>query len=345
MKKSKSKSKLKIDALIFSLNDVLIDVSRSYREVVPKTVQLYLEQALGLPSSDEPLLTADEVTLLQKVGNFTDHWELAAAFILYFIEMLPPVPIPTFPSKVHVPAIIAYLQMARGGLQITVDNLREQKDVSQMAAQIAAKGGGINGAYEALPGQNRHLLVDVGSITKTNLVGRIFQELYLGKALFERIYEQPAVTVQSAGYIENETLLIDRDILTQIREKVPLGLICNRPRIEVNYSLQAHQIEDFFQAIVTLDEVREAESKPIPDPWPLLEAARRIYPTPVHTAYIGPNPGDVQAAKAANQTMPFTAIACLVGAHDKEALRREFEKLKANIILGHPDHLKDLILD
>ncbi|MBN1220985.1 MAG: HAD hydrolase-like protein [Anaerolineae bacterium] len=340
----KSQARLKIDALIFSFNDVLIDVSLSYREVVPKSVQLYLEQGIGLPSSTEPLLTADEVTLLQKVGNFTDFWELAAAFILYFIELLPPVPIPTFPSRVHVPAIIAYLQIARGGIQVPIDNLRKEKNIAQMAEQIAAAGGGIEGAYQALPNQNRHLLVDVGDITKTNLVGRIFQELYLGKDLFEEIYQEPAVAVQSSGYIDNESLLIDRNILTQLREKVPLGLIANRTRIEVNYSLKAQKIEDYFAAVITLDDVHEAGGKPIPDPWPLLEATRRIHPTPVHTAYIGSIPGDVQAAKAANQVEPFTAIACLVGAHDKDALRRGFEKQKSNIILGHPDHLKDLIL-
>ena len=91
--------RLNIDALIFSVNDVLIDVSRSYREVVCKTVQLYLEQAIGITPSTEPLLTPAEVTLLQKVGNFTDYRDLAAALIIYFIELLPPVPVPTFPSK------------------------------------------------------------------------------------------------------------------------------------------------------------------------------------------------------------------------------------------------------
>jgi phosphoglycolate phosphatase-like HAD superfamily hydrolase len=339
-------AKLRVDALVVSLNDVLVDVSMSYREVVRQTVQLYLEQAIGLPTTDEPLLTADEVTLLQKVGIFTNYWELATAFIIYFIESLPPVPVPTFPSKVHVPAIIAYLQMAGGGrLKTTIDDLREKKNIAQMAEQIAAAGGGIDGAYKALPRENRHLVVDVGNITKSNLVGRIFQELYLGAELFEQAYEEPAVTVQTPGYIDQESLLIDRDILVQISRKIPVAVISDRPRIEVDYTLKARKMEKYFQAVISLDDIHEAGGKQIPDPWPLLEAAQRIHPTPVHTAYIGSNPGDVRAAKAANEIVPFTAIACLVGAHDKDALRQEFEKFKANIILGHPDHLKDLILD
>jgi len=341
-----SEAKLRVDALVLTIDDVLVDASHSYREIVRQTVQLYLEYAIGLPGSDEYLLTIEEVNRLQKIGNFTDYWELATAFILYFVEMLPPVGIPTFPSKVHVPAIIAYLQTAGGGrLQTTIDDLRDRKNIPEMAARVAEAGGGIEAAYKALPSDNHHLVVDVGEITRTHLVGRIFQEIYLGTDLFEQIYEQPPVTVQTTGYIDKESLLIDRDTLTGISKKIPLALISNRPRIEVNYILQAQNIATYFQAIVSLDDVREAGGKPIPDPWPLLEAVQRIYPTPVHSAFIGTTPGDMEAARAANKIEPFTTIACLAGAHDKETLRQEFEKQKANIILGHPNNLRDLILD
>ncbi len=69
-----TKSRLNIDAMIFSIDDVLVDVSASYRQVVRQTVQLYLEQAIGLPPAKEPLLTAEEVSLLQKIGRFTNYW-------------------------------------------------------------------------------------------------------------------------------------------------------------------------------------------------------------------------------------------------------------------------------
>jgi len=81
-------NKPKIDALIFSLNDVLVDVRLSYRQVVRKAVQVYLEQAVGLQSSNEPLLTPAEVTLLQKTGNFSSYTELTSSSI--FICSRPP---------------------------------------------------------------------------------------------------------------------------------------------------------------------------------------------------------------------------------------------------------------
>jgi len=337
-------SKLNIDALVFSVGDVLVDVSRSYREVVAQTVQLYLEQAVGLPSSDDPLLTLEEVALIQKVGNFTNYQDLATALITYFIELLPPVPSPTFPSKYHVPAIIAYLQLAGGRLQIGIDQLREQKDISKLAHEVAAAGGGPENADRILPKMNRHLLVEGGDITKANLVGRIFQELYLGSELFEHIYQQPPVVAHVSGYIQQESLLITPGLLAELNENLPLGVVADAPRIEVENSLRANKINQYFQVVITLDEVSAARAKPLPHPWSLLEAARSLQPTPARSAYVGTTPADIQAAIAANDTVPFTAIACLSGTPDKEILRQAFEKLKTHVILGHPDHLKELIL-
>lgn len=339
------KPTLNIDALIFALDDVLIDISQSYREVVRQTVQVYLEQTIGLKPSKEPLLTLEEVTLLHKAGHFTGYQDLATAFIIYFAEQLPPVPVPTFPSKIHVPAIIAYLQLAGGRLGINIDELREQKDIPELARSIAEAGGGMAGAHAALPKENRHLVVDEGKITKSNLVGRIFQELYLGKRLFEQIYEEPPVVVQTTGYIEQETLLMDPGILSEIGQKMPLGVIGGVPRLQLEQSLQARNIQDHFQVLISLDELHEAKANPLPDPWSLLEVARCLIPRPTRTAYMGASVADIKAAKAANQTVPFTAIGCLWGAHDKEALRQIFEEARVDIILGHPNHVKELIVD
>jgi phosphoglycolate phosphatase-like HAD superfamily hydrolase len=128
-------------------------------------------------------------------------------------------------------------------------------------------------------------------------------------------------------------------------------VVSDRPRNEVERSLKAQGIAHYFQAIISLDEIQQARARPVPDPWPLLEVARQLelaQRAPAKKAgrfaYIGANIGDIQAAKKANQSMAYTAIGCLVGAPDKEALRKAFEENKANIILGHPDNLKELIL-
>lgn len=336
--------RLTIDALIFNGYDVLIDTRYSYREVVRKTVQIYLERALGLAPSKESLLTADDVLRLQQAGNFSGYWDLTQAFILYFIEMLPPVPAPTFPSKFHVPALIAYLQLSGSNLRAGIDQLRAQCNVAKFAQNVAAAGGGLGGAHRALPAENRHLLVADGDITKTNIVGRIFQELYLGADLFERVYGEPAVIVQSSGHSEHESLVIAPDILPQLAAKMPLGMVANRPRNEVERTLNRHNLTQYFQSVITWNEMVQAGAQPAPEPWSLLEAARLLNPIPARSAFVGVVPADMQAAQAASRSAPFTGIGCLHGAPDKESLRAAFEQQKATMILGHPNHLKELIL-
>ncbi len=336
--------RLNIDVLIFACNDLLIDVNRSYKEVVRKTVQTYLEHALGINPSADPLITPTEIILLQKEGQFTDYWELTKALVIYFIEMLPPVPVPTFPSKFHVPGLMAYLQLAGGNLQDSIDGLYERKDMTQFAKDVSNAGGGLEAAHNILPKMNRHMLVASGPVTKTNIVGRIFQELYLGADIFEKVYGEPAIIIQNTGYAEHESLVVDVDILAQLSQKLPLGVVSDRPRREVERSLKARKIDSYFKAIISADEIRQAKAKAIPSAWPLLEAAKLLRPNAKNIGYVGANVGDIQAAKEANQTQPFTAIGCLVDTHDKAALRKDFEKHKASMILGHPNNLKELIL-
>ncbi|MCB0195533.1 MAG: HAD hydrolase-like protein [Anaerolineae bacterium] len=338
------KSKLNIDCLLFAGNEILVNVDHSYREVVAKAVQIYMEQAVGLPSSQEPLITLDDVILLQKKGQFTSYWDLTTAFVMYFAEMLPPVPVPTFPSKFHIPGLMAYLQMAGGNLRISIDTLREQRDIAQLAEDVANAGGGLDGAHQTLTRTNRHMLVSSGEITKTNVLARIFQELYLGTTLFEQTYSQPAFVVHNEGLYEQETLVIKPGILAALSERMPLGVISDRPRQEIEQSLKTQQIDSYFQTIVALEDIKQGQANPVPDAWPLLEAARRLSSSGKHSAYVGANVGDIQAAKAANDTQMFTAIGCVVGTPDKSALREAFEAHKANIILGHPNHLKESIL-
>ena len=336
--------RLNIDALIFACNDLLIDVSLSYKEVVRNTVQIYLERDLGLNPSADPLITPTEIILLQKEGHFTNYWDLTIALVIYFIEMLPPVPAPTFTSKFHVPGLMAYLQMAGGNLQDSIDGLYERKDMTQFAKDVGNAGGGLDAAHNILPKINRHMLMASGSITKTNIVGRIFQEMYLGADLFEKVYDEPAIIVQNTGYAEHESLVVDIDILAQLSQKLPLGLVSDRPRREVDRSLKARKIDGYFKTIISADEIRQAKTKSIPSAWSLLEAGKLIRPNARNIGYVGANVGDIQAAKEANKTTPFTAIGCLVDTYDKAALRKDFEKYKASMILGHPNNLKELIL-
>jgi phosphoglycolate phosphatase-like HAD superfamily hydrolase len=241
--------------------------------------------------------------------------------------------------------MLAYLQTASARINVDLNELQAKKNIRQLAIDTAAAGGGLDGLYKVMPDRNRHMVVASGDVTKINLVGRIFQELYLGADLFERTYDEPAVIIQTTGYIEHEKLLIDPNLLALFEKEIVMGIIANRPSLEVEHSLNVRHIKQYFQVVITWDDIQKARARDIPDPWALLEAARQMQPTPTHIAYVGATPADIQAARAANKTLPCTPVGCLAGAVDRAAVREAFENSKASVILGHPDNLKELILD
>jgi HAD superfamily hydrolase (TIGR01548 family) len=337
---------LKIDALIFDVDGVLIDVSKSYRQAIIQTVDLFFNYALGLAYEGEPqpLIDNHDIDLLKQAGGFNNDWALTSAFIAYYLEMLPPHSVITMPLKKHVPAMLAYLQVVGSSYRVTIEQLLANKSIDRLARGISDLGGGLAALSKLLKRRNRHLLSTGGSLLEGNLVQRTFQELYLGESLFKQVYNTPAVVVQRSGLINNETLLIDPAVLTTLSGHISLGIATGRPKVEAEYSLKRLNIDRYFQSLVTHDDVETAKAKGKPHPWSLLEAARRIRPLPARSAYIGDTLDDVLAAKAANETVPFVAIGSLAVAQDKDNLRRRFEEQRADIVLGHPNGLKDLIL-
>ncbi|MFQ5575759.1 MAG: HAD family hydrolase [Anaerolineae bacterium] len=314
--------------------------------LIKQTVDLFFTTGLGLKYRAEPvsLLEPDDVDLLKMAGGFNNDWDLTTAFIIYFLEMLPPLSAPTFPLKKHVPAILAYLQSARGSqLPVTIELLRQNKDVPRLARRVAAAGGGIAAIGKVLTRRNRHLIATGHSPLKGNLIRRIFQELYLGQSLFEEIYGEQAIVAQTDGFINNETLIISPGVLQALSAEIRLGIATGRPRREAEYTLQRLGVAAHFQSLVTGDDIEAAGAQGKPAPWSLLEAARRLYPLPARSAYIGDTGDDILAAKAANRTVPFLSIGSLAVAKDKPTLKQLFEQRGADIILSHPDRLQDIL--
>lgn len=340
------KQNLPIDALIFDMDGVLVDVSNSYRQAIIQTVDQFFATGLGLEYDGEPisLLTNDDVDKLKQAGGFNNDWDATAAFVSYFLEMLPPLSAPTFPLRKHVPAMLAYLQVAGGGnIPVSMDMLHENKDINRLTGRLAEFGGGPDSLDKVLTHRNRHLVRTGSGPLKGNLIQRIFQELYLGQTLFEKTYGEEAVVAQTSGFINNETLLIDASVLQELAQRLQLGIATGRPRVEAEYTLQRLEIAGYFQSLVTHDDVIAAGANGKPDPWCVLEAASRLHPTPAQSAYVGDTPDDMRAAKAANQSVPFFAIGTLAATDNKPALKTRFEAAGADIILSHPDRLKDVI--
>jgi HAD superfamily hydrolase (TIGR01549 family) len=152
--------------------------------------------------------------------------------------------------------------------------------------------------------------------------------------------------------IHREKLIPTLQSLISLSHRTALGIATGRPRDQALFALQTMGIADLFRAVVALEDVMAAEEKQFadhgsrmnlskPHPFMLLECARKIGGT--RLAYVGDTLDDIRAANAAKRERNFLSIGCLAATEDKAHLRREFERVGADIVIEHPDELVGLI--
>ncbi len=315
---------LKLDVLIFDIDGVLIDVSESYRSAIRQAAQIYLQDVIGLTPCDGELVSRADVAALKLAGGFNNDWDLTTALVKYFLSML----------------------AAGKPITSSVETLRQRKDIPVFAQALRAQGGGLAAVRQILGDRNDDLL-------SADLVKRIFEEIYLGEELFRAEHGEPPRSHHGDGLIRRERLMMSKGALEQIAARVALGVATGRPRRQAMYALETAGIAPYFRALVAHEDAVAAEQKHFestgqrasmgkPHPFMLIEAARRITTQHARAAYIGDTLDDVRAANAAKSEMDFVSIACLAPWEDKPAMRREFERVGADVIVEHPDELKDL---
>lgn len=333
---------LHIDVLIFDMDGVLFDVSESYRVVVRQTTQFYFEKLLGLAPLDGDWVSREEVAAFKLAGGFNSDWDLTTALVKYFLSLIDERP-PLAEPPTTYSQIANYLRAEGARIGSTASDLARRKNVPAFARRVAEEGGGLNAARKILGNANDHLLFASGDVRDSNLVARIFEEMYLGDELFAKEHGEAPQFTHGDGLIRREKLIPNIRSLATLHQRFALGIATGRSRSQAMFSLESHSIANLFRAIVAHDDIVAAGGFGKPHPFSLFEAARRITSARARCAYIGDIPDDIRAANAAKGEMDFVSIGCLAVAEDKDAMRREFERVGADAIIDHPDELAEMI--
>ncbi|MCX7671608.1 MAG: HAD hydrolase-like protein [Anaerolineae bacterium] len=328
------------ELLIFDADGTLIDVTRSYRETAPTAAGIYL-RLLGLTP---PPLTGDLYDTFKQMTGFNDDWDLTAGLLHVLVSGLPPaLPLPdhAWPGQ---DALIAALRAAAAPLAGAMPPLPAWEPLIR---DVRAAGGGLAGLLRILPGHNAHLVWRTGDAATTDLVQRIFSEVYLGADLFAAGYGYPARFWNGPGLIETEEPLIGQETLAALRRVARLGIATGRTRFEMSHPLQRFDLAPFFGAIATMTDALEAqapggESLLKPHPYLLCRAADRLDPTGrLPAAYVGDAPDDIMAARraAASGGRRWLAIGIAAGPAQAE----HYRQLGADLIIAHPDALLEVM--
>ena len=134
----------------------------------------------------------------------------------------------------------------------------------------------------------QRILASRGVDVSLDEVTEAYQRVYLG-------------TSASPGLRESESLLVPRDVLSRLADRLPLAIVTGRPREEAAWFLDKEGLTGLFPVVVCM------EDGPLkPDPAPVRSAAQRMS---VKRAWmVGDTPDDIRAAAGAG-TVPIGIVA------------------------------------
>jgi len=321
------------DMVIFDMDGTLVDVRESYRAAAPLAATRYLELLSLVP----PELTGDVYDQFKLMGGFNDDWDLTAGLLEVIVAALPAAPLLPAAAVASQDALIAALRTAASTLR---DGRLPLPDFAALIPRVRAAGGGLAGLRRVTGEHNRHLVWRMHDAATTDLVQRIFEELYLGADLFASAYGYPPRFHHGAGLIETEQLLISPATLDALVRHMRLGIATGRADFELVAPMHRWQLGRYFSVATTMTDAMRAQapggpSLLKPHPYLLERAADALDPTgTLSAAYIGDAPDDITAARRAGGRR-WLAVAIV----PDPALDAHFTELGAHTIIRGPDEL------
>ena len=323
--------------IVFDMDGVIVDVSESYRNTVRQTARLFVKGAVSWERLPDPLFSLADLARVKQSGGLNNDWDLTFLIINLLFTLVK--------RSSEYPDSDPWTTFNKAIKSCDVANLAQfLKDENNPISRLLEKNGRIT--HDVIAG------LYTGDVGSGNIIKQIFQEIYLGKELFESIYGIPSKVFYEKGYINRETLLIDKSIFESLSKNNILAIATGRPRIEADYPLDFFDLRKFFSWILTLDDCLEEEqklfeqeqkkvnlSKPNPYMLDAIEIAAKNSASKYY--YIGDMPDDMMAASRSRGG--FIGIGILKSSSEKDSLRRDLEAAGADYIIEDFDELVKIV--
>jgi len=339
-----------VNVLIFDMDGVLIDVSRSYRETIRRTVQIYLESCLGFAIGKGSPISREDISLFKSIGGFNNDWDLTSGFLLYLLSISGIPPIKKKRRFSSIEEVLLYLKERSAKFLQDKTSLLQKKHFSRFIKEATSFGGGLKGVRHALVGSWDGWVYGSGDLDKENLVKRIFQEVYLG-SYFTSYYHLRPIFYRGKGLYLHEKLLIPRSILSSLWKKLHLGIASGRPRFEAELALKRFRLLPYFDSIVTLDECIKEELRIFrttgkrmsllkPHPYSLQRVVQELDIHHPECGYVGDVVDDMLAAQAAKKKLQMVAIGFVSAPGKRKVFKDLLFRAGADCVIENP---KDLV--
>ncbi len=323
--------------VIFDMDGVIMDVSASYRESTRRTARCFFQGAAAYDDLPDPLFSLKDLAAVKQSGGLNNDWE--TTYLVISLLM----------TRVDIPGMLHDEDEWR-----LRQKLMGHCDLSNLITFLKSTPCPL----ETLLHKNDRIESDFvkrlssGDLGTGNIIKQIFQEIYLGKKLFEAIYRIPARTNQGDGLINQEKLVIGSRYLEILSKHHILAIATGRPKAEADYPLKRFKLHDYFQMTLSLDDCIEEEKKRAaqkgervslskPHPFMLDVIAQSFAGRVKKNYYIGDMPDDMAAARRAKAK--FVAVGVMSPSPDMQRLKSMLIQAGADYVIENIKELEEVL--
>lgn len=268
-----------IDAIIFDCDGVLIDITKSYDQVIIKTTQYILKNFAKI--NDTIDVDFKIIDGFKSTGGFNDEVDLTYAAIISLVAAKKL-------GKDQTDFIFDVIKNSDSSGIVSVEKyLENQVDISDIKKQLS------------YPGMHNE-----------NPLYQVFDQLFYGPELYQKLFENSSKFSES-GLIEQDDVILNNSLIEKLQKKFDskIAIVTGRGKESASYSLKT-LLEKFDLKNSTFleDESRELAK---PNPQSLLDAIKGM--NSVSTLFVGDSMEDFIMAKKATELGCNTTFCGIIG--------------------------------
>jgi len=357
-----------IEKIIFDFDGVLAQTNQSYRQTIINVVDYYFLEILGIEGEKGKLTNLRDIQKFKDNGSYNNDWNLSYALITYYINLIlkkleQKNALKKFTKQfsniqfLDVQSFIQDLKKAGNFLNrygIKGANLVNLKDdniagLDVFLAQSSLEKSKPIVTYLEDPNPEaieiKEILVKKlvpYDLEKPDLLKRLFEETYLGKTLFDKVYSTPSYFSFNSSFMDKEEFIPTKETLNMLRKKFgKFGIYSGRPRQQGMYILEKYGYTVYFdeKELVFLGELLKSEDEMQklgkPDPTLFIELIEKNVKKGTGVAYVGDSMADailVEKAKARGlENLSFLGV--VSSSEDSNNLFAEYSKHGADAVV------------
>ena len=355
--------------IIFDFDGVLAQTNPSYSQTIRNVVDYYFTEILMLEGENGKLVTMQDIQKFKDTGLYNNDWKLSYTLIEYFLNLIlrkleQKSLLQKFTKQFNeiifsdVQSFIQNLNKAGIFLRshgINLVELADLKDDKIVGLDLFLAKASLDKPKPidtSLMGIDPERIIDKEMLVKRlvpfdlekpDLLKRLFEEFYLGKELFKKVYNTIPFFNFDTSLMDIEEFIPTRETLNMLRKQFgKFGIYSGRPKPQGMYILEKFGFTEYFdeKESVFLGDLLKSETAleklGKPDPTLFVELMEKTVEKGTGVLYVGDGIADailVEKAKTKGiENLFFLGV--MSSSDDSNTLFTEYSKHGADVIVN-----------